>query len=105
MAAYLIAHFTPKETAVDSSKYVEVTGRLVKEYGARHLAANEHEQVEGPSLGVLSVIVEFPSIEAARGFWNHPDYQAVVDLRKAGGDFQIVLVDAAEIDSPFVEHS
>jgi len=49
----------------------------------------------------VTSVVEFPTIEAARAFWNHPEYQRVVSIRRAGSDCQVVLIDAAEVSGPF----
>jgi uncharacterized protein (DUF1330 family) len=101
MAAYLIGHVKFRDTSWLKSEYVEVTARLEKELGGRHVASGLHEQVEGGDLGTVTSVVEFPTIGAARVFWNHPDYQRVVGIRRAGSDCHVVLIDAATVEGPF----
>lgn len=105
MPAYLIAHVKMHDTAWLRSEYVEVTTRLEVEFGGRHVASGLHEQVEGDGFGTVTVIVEFPSIEAARNFWNHPDYQRVAAIRRAGSDCDVILLDAATVAGPFAATS
>jgi uncharacterized protein (DUF1330 family) len=61
------------------------------------VAAGRHEVVEGDDLGEWTSVVRFPTIEAARAFWNDPEYQRVAPIRRSGSRSHVVLIDGAEI--------
>ena len=105
MPAYLIAHVKIHDTSWLKSEYVEVTAPLEGKYGGRHIASGRHEQVEGDDLGTVTSVIEFPSIDAARSFWNDAEYQRVVPIRRAGSDSYVVLIDAATVSGPFAPPS
>ena len=105
IAAYLIAHVKFHDTSWLKSEYVDVTAKLEEEFGGIHVASGRHEHVEGSDVGTVTSVVQFPSIEAARAFWNHPDYQRVAAIRRAGSECQVVLLDAETVAGPFASHS
>ena len=76
-----------------ASEYMNVLQQLFEKYGARQIAVENHECLEGKPLGPLTVIDEFPDIETARAFWNDPEYQRVIPIRQSGSECQVVLVD------------
>jgi uncharacterized protein (DUF1330 family) len=39
------------------------------------------------------MVSEWPSIEAAREFWNSDEYAAVRELRKGAGEVNVVLAE------------
>ena len=61
-------------------------------FGGRFIALADHpEAVEGkPDLRRV-VILEFPSVEAARAFWNSPEYAEVKKLREGIGIVEALL--------------
>jgi uncharacterized protein (DUF1330 family) len=40
-----------------------------------------------------AAVLEFPSMEAARAWYDSPDYQDALAHRKAGSDYRVFLVD------------
>jgi uncharacterized protein (DUF1330 family) len=52
--------------------------------GGRAVVASPADEVlEGDWFGNQTVILEFPTVEAARAWYNSPEYQAVVGQRHA----------------------
>jgi uncharacterized protein (DUF1330 family) len=51
-----------------------------------------HEDMEGPSTEG-TVILEFPSIEAAKAWYNSSSYRAVREHRFKGATYRVTLVD------------
>ena len=49
--------------------------------------------LEGKKLGERHVVVEFPSREAAEGWYNSPAYQAAIVHRKKGADYRAFIVE------------
>lgn len=65
-------------------------------HGGRFLAEGATpELVEGTWLPKRMAIVEFPTREAALGFYNSPDYVRARELRKSVADFNMVMVDGS----------
>ena len=52
------------------------------------------ETLEGDgTLPSLMVVLEFPSMEQARAWYNDADYAPMIQLRQSGSDLDFVLVD------------
>ena len=68
-------------------------GSFVATYGLKPLAvygALEAFEGEAPD-GVI--ILEFPTTDDARAWYNSPEYQAAVEHRKRGADYRAMLVE------------
>jgi uncharacterized protein (DUF1330 family) len=98
MPAYMI--FTREgpvtdQAAIDaySSANQANGGRYVQDYKLKPLVmygAMETFEGEAPD-GV--VLLEFPTAEDARGWYNSPDYQAAMALRLKGAKYRVTLVE------------
>ena len=98
MPAYMI--FTregpvtdPVEMQAYSAANRANSGEFIARYGIRPLAvygAMETFEGEAPD-GVI--ILEFPSADDARGWYNSPEYQAAMVHRLRGATYRAVLVD------------
>jgi uncharacterized protein (DUF1330 family) len=53
--------------------------------------------IEGEWHGDQTVIVEFASVEAARSWYNSPEYQAVVSQRHAAAESNAVIIGGFEV--------
>jgi uncharacterized protein (DUF1330 family) len=52
------------------------------------------EQLEGQGpLPDAIVVLEFPSIERAKAWYNDPEYAPLITLRQKGSDLDFVLVE------------
>lgn len=61
-------------------------------FGGRFIALADHpERVEGSPDARRVVILEFPSLQAARAFWNSPEYAAVKKLRAGIGIVDAIM--------------
>jgi uncharacterized protein (DUF1330 family) len=95
VTAYLIAliEWPPDRPHFATTEYGPTFARLLEKYSAARIAAASLEQVEGAPLAESrAAVFRFPSMEAARNFWNDPEYRAVVPLRQTFGTFQIFMV-------------
>ena len=80
--AYLIGQISVK----DFPQYMDVYGRptlaLGPRFGAEFLVASaEGETLEGEWSGNWTVLVRFPSMEAARAFYDCPEYAPLRESR------------------------
>jgi uncharacterized protein (DUF1330 family) len=69
-------------------------GATVEAHGGRYLArGGAHEVLEGDWDVDRLVIVEFPSMDAARGWYHSPEYQEVAPIRQAASYGRAVIVE------------
>lgn len=95
MPAYIVALVNVK----DPEAYKAYTARTpdeIKKGGGRFLVrGNPDEMLEGEWPGIRVVVIEYPSMEAARDFYNSPSYQEIIPLRMGASDGCLALFDAA----------
>jgi uncharacterized protein (DUF1330 family) len=93
MPAYLILDIhveDPEEYAA----YRERAPATLEAYGGRYLVrGGPHEVVEGDWNPERVVVVEFPSVERAREWYESPEYQEIVGLRLRAAPSNTVLVE------------
>ena len=64
-----------------------------EKYGAKFLArGGTYEAMEGRGRG-RNVVIEFPSLQAARDCYNSADYQAAKAIRQTVADAEMVIVE------------
>jgi uncharacterized protein (DUF1330 family) len=69
---------------------------IYRKYGGAYLAlvpAPLVEVVEGPPENRSVVLARFPSREAARAFWDSPEYAEAKKLREGKGTFFVTILD------------
>jgi len=69
---------------------------IYRKYGGEYLAlvpAPLVEVAEGPAENRSIVLARFPSREAARAFWDSPEYAAARKLREGKGTFFVTILD------------
>ncbi|MBI1386601.1 MAG: DUF1330 domain-containing protein [Rhizobiales bacterium] len=90
--AYWIA--SVEVTDPDNYKnYAALAPACIERHGGRFLArGGKAEQMEGAGRP-RNVVIEFPSLEAARTCYNSKEYQAAKAERKGAGIASIVIVE------------
>jgi uncharacterized protein (DUF1330 family) len=61
------------------------------------VAGPPNDVIEGEWHGTQTVIVEFPSVEAARSWYDSAEYQAVIGERFAAADTKAVIIAGFEM--------
>ena len=93
MPAYLIANIDVHDPATFET-YRQQVPPVIAAFGGRYLArGGEVLAVEGDPGLKRVVILEFPSLEAARRFWDSPEYEPVKRLREQSATSHVALVD------------
>ncbi len=93
MAAYIVARIEVTRPE-QYREYVLRSPKVVAQYGGRFLVRGaEIQTLEGPAETRRIVILEFPSVERARAFWDSPEYQRLRKYRDGAGDAQFMLLD------------
>ena len=94
MPAYVIAAV---EDAWDQEKlvrYREGNTDVVAAHGGRFVArGGPHAVLEGDWDPKRLVVIEFPDMDAARGWYESDDYAPLRELRQSASDTDIVLVE------------
>ena len=94
MPAYVIASVSKAWDADKLAEYRDRNTDVVAAHGGRFVVrGGPHETLEGDWDPVRLVVMEFPDIGAARGWYESDDYQALRELRQSASDTDIVVVE------------
>ena len=90
---YIIAE-VDVSNAAQYGEYAKGTPALVEKYGGRFIARGGRvATLEGAAAAGRLVIIEFPSFERAKEYYDSAEYQAVRKLRLGAANFRGVLVE------------
>jgi uncharacterized protein (DUF1330 family) len=93
MPAYLVTTITVTNPE-RFQEYRKLAGPAVAQYGGKYLVrGGERTVLEGKFEANRLVVVEFPSSEDAKTFYNSPEYQAARQKRIGACDFNMVLAE------------
>ena len=93
MPAYVIAHIDVKDP-VRYAEYIKMSPISIQKFGGRFIARGGNvERLEGAWETKRLVLLEFPTIEAARQWYASDDYAPAKALRQATSTGDLVLID------------
>ncbi len=93
MPAYLIASVRVLD-AEKYAAYTKLSPAAIERYGGRFLArGGDVVTLEGAPEDRRIVIVEFPSVEAARRFYDSPEYRKARAVREGAAEARFIVVD------------
>jgi uncharacterized protein (DUF1330 family) len=92
MAAYVIANVDVKDAALFEQYRKQVPETLARHGGRYVVRGGEHETLEGDWTPTRLVVLEFPSMEQARGWYESDDYRDPKALRMKCAVTDLVLV-------------
>ena len=93
MPAYVVAEVNVTNPE-GYKEYTNVVAATVEKYGGRFLVRGGRAEVlEGEWPERRRVILEFPSVEAARKWWDSPEYEKPKALRKANSEGRLILIE------------
>lgn len=92
---YWVAHATVDDPEAYGA-YRAANAVPFARHGARFLVRGGAAQLVEGKLRPRTVVIEFPTIEAARACWNDPDYQAARALRLPVSVADLVIVEGTE---------
>lgn len=93
MGAFMIiqADITDPERFV---AYARQAPALVEKFGGRYRSMRgASAQLEGDHDDRKIVVSEWPSMDAAREFWNSPEYEELKRLREGAAEVHVYLVE------------
>lgn len=92
MPAYVIARVSITDPE-QYRKYLEATPSIIEQYGGKAIArAPVPVTLEGPEEKRRIVILQFPTVEKAKEFYNSPEYQEARRLRAGAAAGELILL-------------
>ena len=93
MAAYMVFTRESTRNASELGTYSQKVGPTLDGHPVTVLAAyGRHEVIEGPEVEGI-VILEFPSFDKAKAWYDSPAYREVREHRFRGADYRAVIVE------------
>ena len=95
MAAYLIAEVEITDPMA-YEEYRKIVPATIARYGGRYLVrGGAVETKEGGWMPSRMVVLEFPSMEQARKWYQSPEYAPGLAIRTRAGKSKVILVEGA----------
>ena len=95
MAAYVLAEIEITNP-VGYKEYTTHVPATIAKYGGRFLVrGGAAEVLEGEWPQRRRVLIEFPSMDTAKKWWNSPDYEKPKALRRANSTGRLLLLEGA----------
>ena len=100
MPAYMVVIAKIADRDAFIGGYGTAAGKLVEQFGGKYVLRGPGvELLEGEfGAGASIVISEWPDKDAAKAFWNSPEYAEAKKLRAGVADCQVLLIEAATIN-------
>ena len=96
MKGYIIAHVDVRDPE-GYKLYTDRTPGVIEAYGGRFLVrGGPVTRLEGDTDWKRVVVLEFPSLEQARRFYNSPEYQEILPFRQAASTADFIAVEGWE---------
>lgn len=94
-AGYVIAQITVTDPQAYKD-YVIAVSPLVEQYGGEYLVrGGPAEHFEGDSIGERTVVIRFPSLQAAKDWYHSEEYAPVRAMRQAASTSLQTIVEGA----------
>ena len=79
--------------------YAKLARDIIPKYGGQYIAKSQHNTLlEGDGTSPCCIaILQFPSVEAARRWYNSPENQAAAKIRLSGGKFRLVAIEGLPV--------
>lgn len=96
MAGYIVARINVTDW-VPYQEYAKATPEVIAQYGGKFIIrGGETVTLEGPHETDRLVVIEFPTVQRAKDFYNSPEYQAAKRLRVGAATAQFIAVEGTE---------
>ena len=93
MAAYVVLNIEVTDP-IQYADYIKAAGTTVERCGGKYLArGGRADKLEGSTEPKRFVILEFPSYERAKAWWDCAEYQGPKAIRQSSARSDAILVD------------
>lgn len=89
-AAYVIGHITVKDAAKWAEYRSQVPGTLAPWQAELVFRGERHALLGGSHAHTDTVVIRFPDLAAADGWFASPAYQALIPLRQAAAEVDLI---------------
>ena len=89
---YLVAHIDVRD-AQGFEEFKKKSGPVIAAHGGKVLARDPSSSCREGSLGGLTILIEFASLDAARDFYESEGYTEARLIREKISDTQLALVE------------
>ena len=93
MPAYVLGTVHGIADQAKFAEYGQRIGATMEPYGGKFLASAAGERIEGTAQPLVSVVIEFPSMDAAKRWYDCPAYRELREFRKGVVDADILFVE------------
>ena len=90
--AYIVANFRITDAEAYAA-YPPLARPMLAAHGAEVIAVDRDSEVLEGQAGEQTVVIRFPSKDAARAFYSSPEYREIVHLRTDNSDGFMVLIE------------
>ncbi|MGZ6050293.1 MAG: DUF1330 domain-containing protein [Phenylobacterium sp.] len=98
MTAYGIGRLTHVRLGPGVVEYLQRIDATLAPFGGRFIVhGGEPERLEGDWQGAL-IVIAFPDMVSARAWYASPAYQAILPLRTANSEGDIILIEGVDAD-------
>jgi uncharacterized protein (DUF1330 family) len=96
MKAYVIANIDIRDP-VRYADYVKLTPGTIAPFGGRFIArGGRSERLEGDTAANRMVMIEFPSYENAKAWYDSAGYRVAMAIRQSASTGSLILVEGVE---------
>jgi uncharacterized protein (DUF1330 family) len=92
---YWIVHVTVTDPAAYEA-YRTANSAALTRFGAKFLVRGTPQTVTEGTLRPRTVVIEFPSLQAAKDCYNSTDYQAAIALRRPASEADFSIIEGWE---------
>jgi uncharacterized protein (DUF1330 family) len=93
MSAYIVIRIAVSDPE-KLREYQKIAPSIIEKFSGRLLArGGEVISLEGPEENRRIVIIEFPNLETAKGFYRSAEYARAIELRKGAAEFELIAVE------------
>lgn len=93
MKGYIVANVAVEDAGA-YEVYRSKVEAIIERHGGRYLIRGGAVEVREGEPGIARlVILEFPSVEAARTFYDSPDYQAILPIRTTNATSTLIIAE------------
>ena len=92
MAGYVIANVVWKDSE-SLAVYKRLMPSSVKKYGGKFLVRGGATEVLEGEWSPALVVIEFPTVELARQWYNSEEYRPALEIRQRAADNELLIVE------------
>ncbi len=98
MSAYAVALISEVRAGAWIVSYLKEIDATLAPFGGRFIVHGETPEEKEGHWNSTMVMIEFPDIAAARGWYDSPAYQAILPFRTENSEGTVILIEGTPAD-------